>query len=110
MLIGDESTRQSLRLLLWYDSLLNQGFAKVFFTALSLAIIFWSISILRISRFAQTIGIIGCVVAFVSLAGFFSGHVRLNVHGFGLFILAQSAWVILLGVFLFRWNDSMSPV
>ena len=110
MMIGDESTRQSLRLFLWYDSLLNQGFAKVFFVALSLAIIFWSISILRISRFAQTIGIIGCVVALVSLVGFFSGHVRLDVHGFGLFILAQSTWVILLGVFLFRWNDSMSPV
>jgi len=108
MLIGDESTRQSLRLLLWYDSLLNQGFAKVFFTALSLAIIFWSISILRISRFAQTIGIIGCVVALVSLVGFFSGHVRLDVHGFGLFILAQSTWVILLGVFLCRWKDSIS--
>jgi len=33
MLIEDESTRQPLRLVLWYDSLLNQGFAKVFFTA-----------------------------------------------------------------------------
>src|SRR5689334_2571941 len=44
MLTEDESTRQPLRLVLWYDSLLNQGFAKVFFTAFSLALILWSIS------------------------------------------------------------------
>lgn len=107
MLTVDESMRQPLRLLLWYDSLLNQGFAKVFFIALSFALIFWSVSILRISRFAQAVGIIGCVVALVSLAAFFSGHVRLDVHGFGLFVIAQSAWIILLGVFLCRWKDSM---
>ena len=107
MLTVDESMWEPLRSLLWYDSLLNQGFAKVFFTALSLALIFWSVSILRISKFANAVGIIGCFVSLVTLAAFFSGHVRMNVHGFGLFVLAQSAWIILLGVFLCRWKDSM---
>ena len=107
MLTVDESMREPLRSLLWYDSLLNQGFAKVFFTALSVALIFWSVSILRISKFANAVGIIGCFVSVVTLAAFFSGHVRMNVHRFGLFVLAQSVWIILLGVFLCRWKDSM---
>jgi hypothetical protein len=38
----------------------------------------------------------------VSLAAFFGGHLRLNIHGFGLFIFAQSAWAILVGALLCR--------
>ena len=107
ILTADESTRQPLSMIFMYNGLLNQGFAKVFVTASSVAVIFWSVSILKIGGFARIVGLIGCVVGLVSLAAFFSGHLHLNVHGFGLFIFGQSAWAILLGVLLCRSNSSL---
>jgi hypothetical protein len=65
-----------------------------------------SVSILKISRLARVIGVFGCVVGIVSLAAFFSGHLRLDVHGFGLFIFAQSAWVAAVGALMCRAGDS----
>jgi hypothetical protein len=105
MLTAAESSRQLLHVVFMYNGLLNQGFAKVFVTASSVAVILWSLSILKIDGMARMTGIIGCIVGLASLAAFFAGHLRLNVHGFGLFIFAQSAWSILLGVFLIRSSD-----
>jgi urea transporter len=106
LLTAEESEKQLLHLVLMNNGLLNQGFAKVFVVASCLSLIFWSVAIVKMSRFAQAIAVIGCLVGLLSLAAFFGGHLRLNVHGFGLFVFAQSLWTILLGVFLLRSNDS----
>ena len=98
----EQIARKLLQVVLMNNGLLNQAFAKVFVAASSCAVIFWSVCLLQSGRFAQSIGVIGCVVGAVSLAGLFSGHLRLNVHGFGLFILGQSVWSILLGALLCR--------
>ena len=105
MTAADESTRQVLQSIFHYNGSLNQGFAKVFVVASSVAVILWSVSIMKTGRFALIIAIIGIVVSLASLAAFFAGHLRLNVHGFGLFMLAQAVWTILVGVLLFRSSD-----
>lgn len=107
MLGADEATRPALHRLFSYNGLLNQSFAKVFVVASSLAVVLWSISVLKAGGFARAVGVVGCVVGTVSLLAFFSGHLRLNVHGFGLFIFAQSAWVALAGVLMCRAEDSL---
>jgi hypothetical protein len=33
---------------------------------------------------------------------FLAGHLRLDVHGFGIVVLAQSAWFIWVGILLLR--------
>ncbi|HMF57789.1 MAG TPA: hypothetical protein VK619_15710 [Pyrinomonadaceae bacterium] len=107
MLTADDSTQQVLDAVFHHNGLLNQGFAKVFVVASSLAIVFWSVSILRIGSFARAAGLVGCFVGLVGLAGILSGHLRLDVHGFALFIFAQSVWTILIGVLLCRPGDSL---
>jgi hypothetical protein len=102
---ADESARQILQTVFHYNGYLNQGFAKVFVVASSVAVILWSFSLLKSGRFARIIGVVGCVVGLISLAAFFGGHLRLNVHGFGLFMFAQSAWAILVGALLCRPED-----
>jgi len=100
----------TLRSLLWFDSLFNQGFVKVFFTMSCVAILFWSLSIMKINRLSQTTGVIGCVVASISLLAFLGGHLRLDVHGFLMFILGQAIWTILISILLFRWKHQTPPV
>ncbi len=101
MLSADESTRKLLSEFLHYNFLINQGFTKVFVVGSSISIILWSVLIFKKSKFAKAIGIIGFIISGISLLAFFAGHLKLDVHGFGLFAFAQSIWTILLGIFLF---------
>ena len=39
------------------------------------------------------------------LAGFFAGHLRVDVHGFGIVTFAQSAWLLWVGALLLRGGD-----
>ena len=88
--------------LLGYTGLVNQGFAKVNVVASAVAVVLWSAAIFRSRRFAPATGVAGVVVGAGILLGFFSGHLRLDVHGFGIVTFVQSAWLIWLGILLCR--------
>jgi hypothetical protein len=94
------------RALLSYTNLLNGAFAKVHVVASSLSILLWGAAILRDRGLARAAGIGGVVIGTVLLGGFFAGHLRMDVHGFGIATFAQSAWLVWVGVLLFGGSDS----
>ena len=102
MLASDEATREALHRIFRYNGLLNQGFAKVYVVASSFAVVCWSLAVYGFGRFARVVAAFGCTAGLLSLAAFSAGHLHLDVHGFGLFVFAQSAWVVLAGVLLCR--------
>ena len=83
--------------LLAYNGQVNQAFAKVHVAMSSVAILFWSIAIITTRAFARPIGWLGCVVGVGVLVGLFAGHITLDVHGFGVVILLQAAWLFSVG-------------
>ena len=85
-----------------YTHLLNQGFAKVNVVASCVAIGLFASAILRTGRLSRAAGVVGAVVAAAILLLFFVGHLRLDVHGFGIVTLAQSAWLTWIGILLCR--------
>jgi hypothetical protein len=87
---------------------LNQAFAMIFVVASSVAIVLWSAAILRSGTFSRPLGIYGCILGPLTLIAVLSGHVRLNVHGFGMVIVGQAIWFISAGVLL--WNENPEPV
>jgi hypothetical protein len=84
---------------------LNQAFAQVYVFASSAAIVLWSAAILRAHTFSRSLGIYGCVLGPLTVIAVLSGHIRLNVHGFGVIILSQALWLIAAGVLLCREKD-----
>jgi hypothetical protein len=84
---------------------LNQAFALIFTVASSVAIVIWSTAILKSSIFNRALGIYGCILGSLTILGVLSGHIRLNVHGFGLVVLGQAIWFITAGVLLCRENS-----
>jgi len=80
----------------------NQAFARVYVVGSSLAILAWSLAILRGGELARALGVYGCVLAPLALLGLFSGHVRLDVHGFGAIVLGQALWSGVGGALLCR--------
>ena len=105
ILSADPSERSIQEALLVYTGQLNHGFARVHVAASSVAVVLWSASILRTRALARAAGLLGCVIGGATLLALLSGHLRLNVHGFGLVVAAQSAWAVLIGVLLCRTRD-----
>ena len=101
---GDE--RVAAAAVLRYNGAVNQAFARVLVAASGVAIGLWSLEIVRTRRLHRGTGAYGVVVAVVALAALLTGRLRLDVHGFGAFVLAQGVWIVLVGLELARGRGS----
>jgi hypothetical protein len=99
---ADEPTRALMRNSLYYTGLINQVFARIFVLFSSIAIIAWSVAMLAGSRFPRGLAMYGAVIGSVLLLAIASGRFRLDIHGFGLVVLAEGVWMI--GVAVNLWN------
>jgi hypothetical protein len=85
-----------------YSGMLNQAFARIYTILASIAIALWSVEIVRTRVLPRAAGIYGLVIAPVIFIAVGSGHVRLDVHGFGAVVLLQGIWLIAVGTALYR--------
>jgi hypothetical protein len=100
--LTEPAARERLHALLGYTHTWNQAFTRVFIAAGSAAFLLWSCAILRTGRLSRALGAAGLVAGLgIALAVQFR-LVRLDVHGFGLIVLAQSAWYVWAAMLLMR--------
>ena len=85
-----------------FSGLLNQAFARIYTILTSIAIALWSVPIVRTRKLPRGAGIYGLVIAPVIVIAVGSGHVQLDVHGFGAVVLLQGIWFIAVGAALYR--------
>lgn len=110
MITAPASMRDIWNAAIHFDGALNQAFAMMFVVATSIAILLWSTAILRSNSFARALGIYGCIFAPLTILAVLSGHIRLNVHGFGAIILGQAIWFFSAGVQLWRDKNITLPI
>lgn len=104
---ADEATRVTMRLLFDYSHWLNATFTKIFIAASSVAVLLWSIALIKKSLLAKIAAVIGIILGIVGIAMIIIG-VGINVHSFGLFIFGQAAWTILIGVLMISSDRFLS--
>jgi hypothetical protein len=75
----------------------NQAFARIYSVASSVAIILWSISVLRNGGLARGTAVYGCIISSLIIVGICLGHLRMDVHGMTAVSLGQTIWFILAG-------------
>ena len=80
----------------------NQSFAAVGVMASSAAIGLFSLAALTTRRLYAPLAWFGLIASVGLLAAEASGHLSLDVQGFGLVILFQSAWFVWCGICLLR--------
>jgi hypothetical protein len=73
---------------------INQAFSRIYTVATSGAIILWSASALRNGGLSRGIAIYGCVASSLLIVGICVGHLKLDVHGMTIVVLAQAIWLI----------------
>lgn len=79
---------------LHYTGLLNRTFSRIFVAFSALAILTWSIALLREAIFSRSLAVYGIVSACAVLAMTLSGHLRFDIHGFGAVVLVQAIWCL----------------
>ena len=79
---------------LHYTALLNRTFSRIFVAFSSLAILVWSIAMLREELLTRALAGYGIISACAVLAWTLTGHLRFDIHGFGAVVLAQGIWFL----------------
>ena len=85
-----------------YTGYLNQAFARIYTLLAAIAIALWSVPMARTRILSRATGIYGLVISPVIFIVVGSGHVKLDVHGFGAVVLLQGIWLIATGAALHR--------
>jgi hypothetical protein len=99
---ADPVNRPLFDLLFHYTGQINQAFAKVFVATSSVAVILWSVAIIRTRRLEIWAGVFGCAVGGITLVMLLSGHLSLDVHGFGAVMFGQGTWLAIVGALMIR--------
>jgi hypothetical protein len=108
MLDAGGAARDLQHALLGYTHVINQTFTAIYVMASSVAIFLWSVVILRGAQLSRAAGTAGMVAAASVLLVFLTGHVQLDVHGFGMIVVVHAAWTIWIGVLLLRPEPAAS--
>lgn len=101
-------TRDVWQTLMNFNFQMNQAFARVYAVGSSLAVVLWSVSILRYRTLGRGIGIYGVVLGVVTAAAICSGFLTPDRHGFGMLIFGQAIWFLIVASGM--WGSSGRPV
>jgi hypothetical protein len=82
--------------------LFTQALAHLGAIAMSVAIIAWSLDLLRRAGFERALGVAGIAIGLGCVAALIAGVLQLDVHGMMLVLVLLAAWTIGLGVLLLR--------
>jgi hypothetical protein len=104
-MLNHPEAKQVWDIVFTYSGDVAGALASVLVVTSSVAILLWSIAIVRRGLLARGLGTYGCVVGPLIIVAVLSGHIRLNVHGFGLVVLLQSVWFVIAGVQLWRLRE-----
>ncbi|HYF31250.1 MAG TPA: hypothetical protein VD993_09035 [Chitinophagaceae bacterium] len=92
---------ESLKPLLRYNFSINNAFDYIYTAAFCLAILFWSIAIIRTRKLPVSLAYAGLVLSVIAAVIFeagFAGH----LGGFRLFVTSIVIWILLVGLLLAR--------
>src|SRR5271155_2231419 len=89
-------TRDMWQTLMNYNFQMNQAFARVYAGGSSLAVVLWSVSILRYRTLGRGVGVYGVVLGVATAAGICSGFLTPDKHGFGMLIFGQAIWFLIV--------------
>ena len=106
MLKADPADHDKGRLLFYLNGQLNRAFALIFVFASALAILLWSSAAFLSRRLPAAIGAFGLLTSIGILVLLLSGHLQLDIHGFGVVILLNGIWYIGTGIVLWKTTNA----
>lgn len=106
---ADEPARAAMQSALHYTGLVNQAFARVYVLFSGVAVLLWSWAMLPERALPRPLAAYGLVLGGALILGASTGHLRLDVHGFGLVVLGEGAWMVCVAAQLWRGPAAETP-
>lgn len=91
---ADATARAAMMNALHFTGMINQAFARVHVLLTGIALLLWSWAMLAGDAFPRALALFGMVLGAALVAGVSSGYLQLDIHGFGLVVAGQSAWLL----------------
>jgi hypothetical protein len=101
-------TRDVWQTLMNFNFQMNQAFARVYAVGSSLAVVLWSLSILRYRALGLGVGMYGVILGLVTAVAICSGFLTPDRHGFGMLIFGQAIWFLIIAGGM--WGMPSRPV
>ncbi|HLK28248.1 MAG TPA: hypothetical protein VKT28_06685 [Puia sp.] len=98
----------SITPILKYNSSLNHAFDYIYMGTFCLAMLFWSIEILRTKKLSSWIAFIGIALFIIIISLFISGFTLTDLNGFRVFVLSSVLWIVLVGILLMRTSSNQN--
>ena len=109
-MVSHEPGADQWQILMTYTHAINQGFAQVHVIAYSLAILVWSLAILKNRNMPVALAVYGLLAAIAVALAIFSGTLNMELHGFRITTFVQALWFLWAGIVLWRSTSVISPV
>ena len=93
---------ENMKMILRYGTSLNHAFDYIMIGGMCLAILCWSIAILKTRVFPVWLGYLGILLSGTAVVMVLSGFYLVDLHGFRLFIFGVVAWTACAGVLMVR--------
>jgi hypothetical protein len=91
---ADAVSRAAMMNALHFTGMINQAFAKVHVLLSGIALLLWSWAMLADRAFPRALAVFGLLLGSALVTGVASGYLRLDIHGFGLVVIGESAWLL----------------
>lgn len=90
---ADGAARDVLLNQLHYTGTVNQAFAKLYVGLTGLAFVSWCVAMRGSRAFGAVLRGYGVIAGVLPVLGLAAGHLRLDVHGFGIVVLLHTTWM-----------------
>ena len=98
MVYDAPATQPEYRLIISAIFQFNQAFSKIYSVGASAAIALWSLAAIRYGGLSRGLATYGCIVSPLIVLGILVGHLRLDIHGMAVIVLAHATWWIIAAI------------
>ncbi|MBA3404214.1 MAG: hypothetical protein H0U13_05900 [Gemmatimonadaceae bacterium] len=88
---------------------MNRSFDKVYVSFSALALLLWSVAMIRERILSRSLAVFGIISGILMLALTLSGRLKFNIHGFGAVVLAQGIWFLWMSATLRQAEQPVRP-
>ena len=100
---GTDDVLDSVQPILRYGFSINKAFDYIYTAAFSIAILIWSVIIVKTNTMSRWIGITGICISLIMIAVFFGGMMAANsLRGLRVFLGGVLVWIFVVGLDLAR--------
>ena len=90
-----------------YSMALNHMFDYIFMGGMILAVICWSIAIIKDGLKHKWMGYLGLIIAISIVTMFILGFYFLDLSGFRIFVMSFILWILIIGIFMIRESNNI---